>query len=249
MTDETLFHETEQNAAALELDAESFCKICLEVKSEEAALISPCRCAGTMRYVHEECLKAWLLARQSEINDSACEVCKYVYNMQINIKQKCEFKKRAKFTAFRVVQYVFIGGMIVGLSISTSILLIALHNADGEKNDGVVIGLFVTFFMLLLMLVTLISCLTSDFKCVHLFKDWRILGIKPDRARKLNRVHAYENQDELSESSQRFHEQILVIPEVIQVRGRTTDVPLTGPSMRRLRTTSPSMQVYVIPLG
>lgn len=36
---------------------ENICRICLEGENLEKVLISPCKCSGSMKYVHEECLK------------------------------------------------------------------------------------------------------------------------------------------------------------------------------------------------
>ena len=63
------------------------CKICLSnVETELDPLITPCKCAGTMRFIHLCCLKEWLKnrieSRVSEkgmsfyIKDLACELCK-----------------------------------------------------------------------------------------------------------------------------------------------------------------------------
>ena len=39
------------------------CRICLGDENEEETnpLISPCRCAGSMQYIHLNCLKKWFL--------------------------------------------------------------------------------------------------------------------------------------------------------------------------------------------
>ena len=49
------------------MDHES-CKICWD---NEGALISPCACTGTMRFVHLSCLMQWLGAN----NSCCCDIC------------------------------------------------------------------------------------------------------------------------------------------------------------------------------
>lgn len=40
----------------------AFCRICLcEENSDENPLVAPCRCDGTMRLIHPECLRNWFL--------------------------------------------------------------------------------------------------------------------------------------------------------------------------------------------
>lgn len=68
-------------------EQKSACRICLnEVESVEDPLISPCKCAGTMRFIHLNCLKEWLRSKVSSkvtekgmsfhIKDLTCELCK-----------------------------------------------------------------------------------------------------------------------------------------------------------------------------
>lgn len=40
------------------------CRICLEQDSLDK-LISPCNCDGTIKYIHMDCLKTWLLSKFS----------------------------------------------------------------------------------------------------------------------------------------------------------------------------------------
>ena len=45
-------------ATAAQPDEGDQCRICFS-GAEDGKLISPCKCAGTQRYVHEECLRKW----------------------------------------------------------------------------------------------------------------------------------------------------------------------------------------------
>ena len=48
------------------------CRICLEDNDE---LIKPCKCNGTIAYVHKACLETWINASGS----NHCEICNDVY--------------------------------------------------------------------------------------------------------------------------------------------------------------------------
>ena len=61
------------------------CRICLGGVADEAELgrlFSPCRCKGTMRYVHVECLNRWRSAATKKESYFQCDQCKYQYNFQ-----------------------------------------------------------------------------------------------------------------------------------------------------------------------
>ncbi|CAG9328886.1 unnamed protein product [Blepharisma stoltei] len=80
--------DPETNEMQEEKNEESMpCRICLsEITSPLDPLIAPCKCAGTMKYVHINCLKEWLknriTARETPKaisyywKDFSCELCK-----------------------------------------------------------------------------------------------------------------------------------------------------------------------------
>lgn len=55
--------------------ASMLCRIC-QTNTANEVLISPCRCKGSMAYVHLSCLERWL----NQSSRSYCELCKYQYN-------------------------------------------------------------------------------------------------------------------------------------------------------------------------
>lgn len=79
-TNEAEFKSTDENKE------NSPCRICLsETETAEDPLICPCNCAGTMKYVHLNCLKEWIKSKVSSrvtdkgmtvyFKDLSCELC------------------------------------------------------------------------------------------------------------------------------------------------------------------------------
>ena len=66
------------------------CRICFSSKDK---LISPCKCSGSIKYVHKKCLKKWI--KNKAENKDSCEICgeKYI------IKKKKQ-PKTSIFTIF-----------------------------------------------------------------------------------------------------------------------------------------------------
>ena len=73
------------------------CKICLaDENSSQNPLISPCKCTGSMQYVHLACLKEWLqqkisIRHASKVSsyfwrDIACELCKTPFPSSIDCR-------------------------------------------------------------------------------------------------------------------------------------------------------------------
>lgn len=69
-----------------ERSGQRVCRICLEEEYPENELICPCKCAGTMKYIHVDCLKEWLDSKKLTYNGEKvksffwkaleCELCK-----------------------------------------------------------------------------------------------------------------------------------------------------------------------------
>ena len=61
------------------------CRICLETdETPDDVLIAPCRCSGTMKYVHRKCLQEWRAQEQVPMAFSHCPQCKFQYVTELN---------------------------------------------------------------------------------------------------------------------------------------------------------------------
>jgi RING-variant domain len=49
---------------------------------QEGKLFSPCKCAGSMKYVHVECLQRWRAEASNKSAYFRCEQCRYRYNLR-----------------------------------------------------------------------------------------------------------------------------------------------------------------------
>lgn len=62
-------------------DDELQCRICF-AGPEAGRLFRPCRCRGSARYVHVECLNSWRAASVNRHSFTRCEQCGYRYRLQ-----------------------------------------------------------------------------------------------------------------------------------------------------------------------
>lgn len=67
----------------------NICRICFNSShhSDGNALISPCDCSGNSKYIHESCLKKWVIVKFPNPKNSFCEVCLKKFPMKI--QRKC----------------------------------------------------------------------------------------------------------------------------------------------------------------
>ncbi|KAF7700659.1 E3 ubiquitin-protein ligase MARCH5 [Cucumispora dikerogammari] len=66
---------------ASENTIESICKICLENEGNhnEDVLISPCKCKGSIKFVHRECLRRWRYHKKNLSTINYCDQCSDFY--------------------------------------------------------------------------------------------------------------------------------------------------------------------------
>jgi E3 ubiquitin-protein ligase MARCH6 len=56
-----------------ESNDEAFCRVCHGESEEQRPLFHPCKCDGSIKFVHNDCLLEWL--RVSKKPDAKCELC------------------------------------------------------------------------------------------------------------------------------------------------------------------------------
>jgi E3 ubiquitin-protein ligase MARCH6 len=67
------FHDTQSTASNMgDKDEADTCRICRGEGSPDEPLFYPCKCSGSIKYVHQECLMEWL----SHTQKKHCELCK-----------------------------------------------------------------------------------------------------------------------------------------------------------------------------
>ena len=65
----------------MEIDEECIytCRICLEDETDIDKLIAPCRCSGSSKYVHLDCLQTWRRTSRGGVGENKCMECHTEY--------------------------------------------------------------------------------------------------------------------------------------------------------------------------
>lgn len=86
-------HYSSLTVSSCGTDMYSFCKICQLPGDEKDPLISPCRCSGTLKFIHVSCLKKWIKIsqRRGKKHPPRCELCHFQFMRH----------KRFKFSQWR----------------------------------------------------------------------------------------------------------------------------------------------------
>uniref|UniRef100_A0A8B9N765 RING-type E3 ubiquitin transferase n=1 Tax=Accipiter nisus TaxID=211598 RepID=A0A8B9N765_9AVES len=72
-------------------------RICHCEGDDESPLITPCRCTGTLRFVHQACLHQWIKSSDTR----CCELCKYDFIMETKLKPLRKWEKLQMTTSER----------------------------------------------------------------------------------------------------------------------------------------------------
>lgn len=139
-------------------DEEILCRICHEDKSS-GKLISPCKCRGSLQFVHEKCLNEWIKMKDG----SRCEICDTSMNTSIIFKKEASIKMKIAFVSLTLL--VIICCCLPFFMIIDDAISLSGENLNSEKLNS--ITLFSSVFIFVFFIFGFITIL-----CVFKTKDF-----------------------------------------------------------------------------
>lgn len=191
-------------------EAYALCRICLETDFTEST-ISPCRCSGSLKYIHEDCLKTWLATKHKDLHNVKCEICHTGFLMSFSVRTKCSMNMTLDE---RLNQFLFMPLLLSMLSMLIFIVYIIvekLMTAPGENEEvayGVVLAVScsISISIIIVIIVRTIkeACFVSE------LSEWKIFDQEFDVEQEVHveYVELNVNQDEL------------VFPEFVRLKGK-----------------------------
>ena len=166
---------------------EKICKICLYDKTLKGygSIITPCKCHGNLKYMHEECLKTYLILRKHNLEETLCETCKAKMRMKIDFQYYFFPKKILKEGLFSFLISIF---LTIALSCLLSLLLIfnlyfkldvsILDLNENLRNRDIFYILAAVIIWLALFFTILISLVFKIRDCCYIKKitEWKIFN-------------------------------------------------------------------------
>ncbi|CAK56145.1 unnamed protein product (macronuclear) [Paramecium tetraurelia] len=168
---------TNEIVETIQSELKKNCRICIQ-DEESSQFISPCKCKGSAQFVHEECLKMWIL-EQFGVNkiynkNLICEICKHKLDYRVNFVDRfdiCQFKKLKRTTkCCWIIQLVFIA-----LCIYASISIISRFGINSLSTISIVV---VICLILLVIAVNLCFSVIQAHK-VEMIENWQFQNYKP----------------------------------------------------------------------
>lgn len=110
------------------------CKICHMSAKDGDQLISPCRCAGTMQYIHCGCLMRWLeISSKKSRKPPSCELCQYQYQWHKKFKVRhWQFPHCSRRD--KILHFLFFISVIVMVTCAT-ITIMCFKQDKGTRVD------------------------------------------------------------------------------------------------------------------
>ena len=60
-----------------------FCRVCHGEEESERPLFCPCKCSGSIKYIHADCLRQWIASKPANENSKpACELCRTTFTFE-----------------------------------------------------------------------------------------------------------------------------------------------------------------------
>jgi len=114
----------------------SNCRICFDIGLKP--LIQACLCIGSVKFVHEMCLKQWIVVKNTEINGAQCEICLYRYSINIEKRSRCNFKAAVTKNPWSL--FVIIMNFIVLLTTALTLGLFVKERMDLKRRKTISIA-------------------------------------------------------------------------------------------------------------
>ncbi|XP_014390474.1 PREDICTED: E3 ubiquitin-protein ligase MARCH1 isoform X1 [Myotis brandtii] len=108
------------------------CRICHCEGDEESPLITPCRCTGTLRFVHQSCLHQWIKSSDTR----CCELCKYDFIMETKLKPLRKWEKLQMTTSERRKIFCSVTFHVIAITCVVWSLYVLIDRTAEEIRQG-----------------------------------------------------------------------------------------------------------------
>nr|XP_023414221.1 E3 ubiquitin-protein ligase MARCH1 isoform X1 [Loxodonta africana] len=113
-------------------DSLEVCRICHCEGDEESPLITPCRCTGTLRFVHQSCLHQWIKSSDTR----CCELCKYDFIMETKLKPLRKWEKLQMTTSERRKIFCSVTFHVIAITCVVWSLYVLIDRTAEEIKQG-----------------------------------------------------------------------------------------------------------------
>ena len=152
--------------------SQEICRICFEHSSD---LISVCKCEGSIKFVHEKCIKTWVETTNKDVKGAVCELCSTKLVVSYKVSKECSVRR-----AFgESIEKTFLGFIALVLLAVTTIVTIVQSENISEMSGTDKITRFIIIGLCLLGSMVLFSVVVYYFWQAFITKDVVDLRVLP----------------------------------------------------------------------
>ena len=211
-----------------EAPEEGICRICMEPESKDLCLITPCKCSGSVKYIHEECLKTWIISQEGDIDDAQCELCHTPFIMEFKIGRQCAPGESVK-NGWSPLIYL---PVLIAVMLMLFLVIYLLANryiniSQGNTDQGYTVALMVTCGISGMVLFLLITNTLKELCFVMRLEAWHIFS----------QNFSHESEESVKEIKdetmvlERTFNSVLIVPENLIVKGVKVKTPIVAPNL------------------
>ncbi|XP_062070373.1 E3 ubiquitin-protein ligase MARCHF8 isoform X2 [Lepus europaeus] len=189
------------------------CRICHCEGDGESPLITPCRCTGSLHFVHQACLQQWIKSSDTR----CCELCKYEFIMETKLKPLRKWEKLQMTPSERRKIMCSVTFHVIAITCVVWSLYVLIDRTTEEIKQGQVTGILEWPFWTKLVVVAIGftgGLLFMYVQCKVYVQLWK-------RLKAYNRVIYVQNCPETSKKSI-FEKPALTEPSFDQKDGQGT---------------------------
>lgn len=192
---------------------QDICRICHCEGDSESPLITPCRCTGSLHFVHQACLQQWIKSSDTR----CCELCKYEFIMETKLKPLRKWEKLQMTPSERRKIMCSVTFHVIAITCVVWSLYVLIDRTTEEIKQGQVTGILEWPFWTKLVVVAIGftgGLLFMYVQCKVYVQLWK-------RLKAYNRVIYVQNCPETSKKSI-FEKAALTEPSFDQKDGQGT---------------------------
>ncbi|CAK57458.1 unnamed protein product (macronuclear) [Paramecium tetraurelia] len=212
-------------------DEMKFCRICL-CDDGNSDLIRPCKCKGSLQFIHENCLKLWVLEKQGiekvYQNDLDCEVCHSKFLMETKFSNQRQLRMlrsapRARICCWTIEIIMSLGmlGTIIAL-IYQIVVRFKYYKIQNGKIEPLILAGTTIFVILLILILSLIYVSCVDQISIEVLDPWRFIDVQMESDSKSISILELDNSNKqtiqiINKSDQRNNVRFSTI-NIIQIQ-------------------------------
>ncbi|CAD8132427.1 unnamed protein product [Paramecium octaurelia] len=153
------------------------CRICIQ-DDQSSQFISPCKCKGSTEFVHEECLKMWVL-QQFGVNkifnrELYCEICKYKLEYRVNFVNRFDMFQIRNIKLSTKLCWI-IQVIIMALCIYAQISIVQRFGINSLST----ISIFIAICLVILVIIIQFCFSVLSAVKIEMVEKWEFYNYKP----------------------------------------------------------------------